>query len=406
MIPVHPLYTSWCDRCNWNLQSQGQSPPRSAYESLYISMGQRLSRRLCGEAKGATSLKPTRKLSTLVAFALATVVHLITLACVLFGAFLLVVVPLHILGIIGCLGCLAIAWAMRPRIAPLPKGIVPREKAPALHRIVEEVARALETPDVDGIIIDMGFNASFSQVTWRRKKVLRLGLPLWFALDDEQRVALVAHELAHGINGDPNRNLFIGAAIQSLARWRNGLQPGQLLEQGIGSSYHFLGLLILFPLMLCLSLLAHLGVYVLSHLLYRDAQRAEYQADYLAAQVSGTPAMLSLLDKLHYADTFAYVFRNVTHWRSEKNVFDELAMQIEEMPEREIERIRRVEQLESSRLDATHPPTAYRIAVLNAHPIPRPMVAVQPGDAELIDRELQPFKAAMQKRIESMRTWL
>lgn len=215
-----------------------------------------------------------------------------------------------------------------------------------------------------------------------------------------------AHELAHGINGDPNRNLFIGTAIQSLARWRNGLQPGQLLEQGIGSSYHFLAVLILFPLMLCLALLAHLGVYVLSHLLYRDAQRAEYQADYLAAQVSGTPAMLSLLDKLHYADTFAYVFRRVTHWRSEKNVFDALAMQIEEMPQREIERIRRIEHLESSRLDATHPPTAYRIAVLSAHPTSRPMVVVQPGDAELIDREMQPYKAAMQKRIESMRTWL
>jgi len=48
-------------------------------------------------------------------------------------------------------------------------------------------------------------------------------------------------------------------------------------------------------LQLGIAQLIWLSILALSHLLYRDSQRAEYLADYLAATVSGTEAAQSLI---------------------------------------------------------------------------------------------------------------
>ena len=58
------------------------------------------------------------------------------------------------------------------------------------------------------------------------------------------------------------------------------------------------------------------------------------------------------------------------------------------VPARELARIRRVQLLEGSRLDHTHPPTAYRIAVLEAHPVAAPAVTVTPDEHTALEREL------------------
>ena len=46
------------------------------------------------------------------------------------------------------------------------------------------------------------FNASFTTVGWRGTPVFRLGVPLLTILDDQEIVALLAHEMAHEVNGD------------------------------------------------------------------------------------------------------------------------------------------------------------------------------------------------------------
>jgi len=88
--------------------------------------------------------------------------------------------------------------------------------------------------------------------------------------------------------------------------------------------------------------------YMLSHLLWRDMQRAEYLADYLAANVSGTDAMLSLLNKLHFEKAMELAAHRARLDRG-KSLIGELRREIANMPERELERIRRVEKLSLSR---------------------------------------------------------
>lgn len=76
--------------------------------------------------------------------------------------------------------------------------------------------------------------------------------------------------------------------------------------------------------------------------------------------------------------------------------FAELRREVAEVPPRELERIRRVEQLEGSQLDVTHPPTVYRIEYLQSRRNPTAEVSCPAAESEQIDREL----AALQNKIQ------
>jgi heat shock protein HtpX len=255
-------------------------------------------------------------------------------------------------------------------------------------------------------VIDWRFNASFRQVGWRRRNVLMLGLPLLAILNGEERVALIAHRLSHAVNGDPNRGYFTGTAVASLIEWYRLLRPHRIWNfRSHGSSAGALvgmGAVVGNLLSLCLSSVAWLGAYVLSHLLWHDSQRAEYLADSLAAHVAGTDTMLALLDKLHFSRTFTNAVRGVWVGQGSLSLFAELQRNTAEMPERELQRIRRVEHLEAIRLDVTHPPTVYRIELLKAHRVPQPHVVVSPLDVEQMDRELEPYKKPIQEWLVEM----
>ena len=69
-------------------------------------------------------------------------------------------------------------------------------------------------------------------------------------------------------------------------------------------------------------------------------------------------------------------------------MFEVLRSKVENIPPRERERLARVARLAASRLDATHPPTAYRIQLLQARPAGQPEFMISAEDNEAIEREL------------------
>jgi len=213
-----------------------------------------------------------------------------------------------------------------------------------------------------------------------------LGLPLWSVLHGQERVALVAHELAHSANHDIRRGIVIGTAIDSLARWYNVLRPAGIWSDGYGIQN-----IVLVPfnlMMLGLSQIAKLGLYVLVHLLWHNSQRAEYLADHLSAQTAGTGAALGTLGKLYLGEALSLTLERAT-WKSRNRTFlDDFRRKVTDMPERELERVRRIAQLEGARLNATHPPTVHRIAFLQAHPVTTPKVTLSPEDDERLEYEL------------------
>jgi len=112
--------------------------------------------------------------------------------------------------------------------------------------------------------------------------------------------------------------------------------------------------------------------------------------------------MLSMLDKLHWERVFAFVAERAAASRSSIDLFAELRRQVAEMPGRETERIRRVEQMELSRLDVTHPPTALRIALLKRQAVAEPQVRLSVENRERIDAELAAVETEIAGRIVAL----
>lgn len=101
----------------------------------------------------------------------------------------------------------------RPRFPRLLGYEVSREEAPELHRLVKEVAGALRVKPPAHITVDGEVNAFMGSSGFPPRRVLGLGLPLLYALPPQERVAVIAHELAHARNGDPTRTGLIGTAL-------------------------------------------------------------------------------------------------------------------------------------------------------------------------------------------------
>ena len=398
-IPVHSGYVTWCDRCGWNLQPHQPDRPQNVFESIYDSLGRRQSKSLFDRLAKADSLKPSLTVSNLCAFILATIVHGITISCAIGGIVLLVRGWPEFSAIVGGLLLVGIAWVLRPRFAKAPDGIVSRGDFCALYNFVDTIATSLGTYPVSGIVIEPQFNAALERIGWQRKRVLHLGLPLWAILDVQERVVLVAHELAHDVNGDPNRGFFVGSAIGSLVNWHAILRPAQLMPPGRRGIYALAAV----PanlILLGLSALPWLGVYALCHLLWRDSQRAEYLADSLASTVGGTDASLSLLRKMHLGQTFTVALRRTAlGTNTDLGFFQKLRQLVVEVPERELERIERVQQMTGSRLNVTHPPTANRIKLLQVHRSQQPRLTFSPADMAQVEDELAVTERDIQKTL-------
>lgn len=398
-ISIDPRYPTWCDKCDWNLEPPATVQARNVFETLYAGAGLRSSRNLFEVVSKERTLRPTLHLTTLLAFAIAILVHGIAVGLAVLGGWIIVNAwPNLLLAIVGLI-CLAVAWFFRPRFAKLHGEILPRDQYPALYRLADQVAGALNSPKLDGIVVGSWFNASFSRVGPRQKRIVQIGLPLWSILSPQERVALLGHELAHGVNGDPVRSFFVGTAIDSLVTWHHYLSPSRL--NTVGGRFirragfeDLLAAIVLLPF----SALAWLVAYALSHLLWRESQRAEYLADYLAATVSGTPAAVSLLNKLHFGSTFPFTV-NVLLSEAPGSFLARYCQRIAATPAREFERMKRVGRLEGARLDATHPPTTYRMDFLEARSIVEAKVSLAAFESELIDRELARLQPVFEREL-------
>ena len=385
-------YVAWCSHCDWNLDpvSQSEEEAKSAFEKIYDSLGKNQSKYIFEKVSNPDSLKPTWSLSKIIAYIVATFIHLITILFLAGGLWLVILGTdffLRAMDIVFGLFLLLIAYHLRPRFLKIKMPYAERGSFAALYNLSDQISAALNTKPVDGIIVTKDYNAAFSRIGLKREKVLFIGYPIWSVLTNKERIALIGHEIAHDTNGDSTKGLYIGSAIHSLFRWYQIIYPDHIFD-----STSLIGLLLI-PVHIArwgLAKLIYYFAYALTLLLWRDAQKAEYWADYESTVVSGTPAMLGVLQKFHFSDTFQLTVRNVAlNWHNEqKDLFVELKKRIDEVPEKEMERRRRIDLKNLSRLEVTHPPTAYRVEFLEANPVITPQIRVEDIDFEAINREL------------------
>jgi heat shock protein HtpX len=220
-------------------------------------------------------------------------------------------------------------------------------------------------------------------------------LPLLTALDPQERVALIAHELAHARNGDSTRSFVVGGALNTIGEVYDSLMnSGGALASSDAAIVEWLTRGILW-------LLARpvLGLYYLLRLLLlRDSQRAEYLADALGARVAGTAAEIRVDEKMLLAPIFETVAHRSLH-EPEADFFGQLRAAMRAVPEREFERRRQLARLVGTRLSATHPPTARRLELIESRRLEPGELLLSDEVSRQIDQELQPLGAILGPRI-------
>jgi Zn-dependent protease with chaperone function len=281
------------------------------------------------------------------------------------------------------------------------------EKAPVLWATVEELSRQVGARSPDFILINSSFNASCGSVGIRQKRCLVIGYPMWNVLSDAERIGLLTHELAHDANHDLRRSLLVGTALGSLTRWFNLLTPSSTSPSrrarmswggSINGALSYLERLIpfLFAPIAAVVALAGRGLRRISE---RDGQRSEYLADDLSADLAGSEAAKSLLIKVLLADGCQRALQTAAQqgvddlWAAESEF-------VESVPEPEILRRRRIEYSRLSKIDASHPPTEFRIRVIESRPLRICRAAQIRNHMSTIDDELRPWADVIESGIK------
>lgn len=346
----------------------------------------------------ADTLEPKLTPAKAAAYVIAGLVHLLTLGFLLLGVALIVLGFPNVFALVFGAISIGMAILLRPRLGKAPdEGVLSRSDAPTLYGVADEVAASLGIQGIDMLVVDHEFNASWSVVGIRRRRVMSLGLPLLQALSPQERIALIAHELAHARNGDARRGFFVGSAVNALAELYWIVAPEDLPTEALGG-FGILeraanGFFYVFSRPLWWLLLLEL------HLLLRDAQRAEYLADALAARAAGTDAVVALSEKILLEPTFRAVVQHAARPGMNEDLFETLRTTVERIPDRERERRRRAARLEAAELIATHPPTAKRIALLEGRPRVKPAVPLTDERSAAIDEELAARRRALQEQL-------
>lgn len=122
---------------------------------------------------------------------------------------------------------------------PEPDGVVvPRDTAPDLHRLVEEIRRDVGASPPHRIIVDGSFNASALQLArfgvFLPRNVLVVGYPLFALLSPEHLRAVIAHELGHLSRAHGRIAILVYRLRHSWLRlmdtlWKRGLSPAHVI---------------------------------------------------------------------------------------------------------------------------------------------------------------------------------
>ena len=240
--------------------------------------------------------------TTLVAFAALVLMGLGAAVALLLWA------TLQPKGLWGWVG-VVLGWVVVGAVLPRPQRVTDAQPLPAgefphTHRLVASLAGDLGVQPPATIHVNLDFGASVTSTGWRLRPALVIGLPCWTYLTDDERIAILGHELGHLAGRDTGRAALVGQAHLVLARLAtlitplpadaySELTPSTVDDGGWGgtATMNAMGS----GLLRVLSLPATGLLLAFGRLAATDSQRREYLADLRAADVAGTTAVVRLL---------------------------------------------------------------------------------------------------------------
>jgi heat shock protein HtpX len=398
ILPVDAGYRSWCDRCDWNLdipsQSEKLSLPGRIQKLLSLKISHRLHEKWLDTPPGQTRLTLTRGLVYLV----STLVHLATLSIVGLGFWLcfFALPSARLLAILlGMAILVLVSLLYLAQDHSVKPASIRKEEIPELYRTANRITSLLSTRPVAEIQFDAHFNANFMTNIWQRRQILLLGLPLLAILEGQELAALLSHELAHEVAGDTSRSPFVVSARDTLQLWftffydRSRWQPRRAPTGLILLLFNVISLPAAGLLWLVISLM--------DSLLWIEKQRAQYLADQLAARVSGSEAQLALLDKGLLEKSFNRTLVFAFLGQRLGMLLDDFKSRVENLPARELARLRREEELTWTPAPNSGPPVFYRRDVLSKHPFPNAQLVLSATESERIHFELRPLINTMEQ---------
>ncbi len=403
IMPVHAGYITWCDQCNWNLVPQKEQKRKPILRAFSERLGAWQSDFLLNRLLRAKNVNRQIFLTTVLTYGSASIVHFFPVAVAMGGAWIIyyafsvLPIPLNLAVALFGLAFLLMAWQTRPQFPSLPAPINP-QKYPQLYQLVTQISDELKLPPIHGIVPTSSFDTYVGEYTWRRWRILFLGLPLWDVLGSQERIALLATTLARGGTNENNRAYSLYLGINNALRIAAYLTPILL--------FVFFVLLwgrLITPALILLAVVMGFWFLLFSMytLLAMDAQRTTYLAYFRGAHISGTEAQIKLVQKLYLTNNWRHALHRYAADRNNraKSFFATVRQEIEQTHPRELERLKRVTESELTRLDAFYPPLQQLMMFLWKHLVETPQMTIHFLRWEQIDKEVARLEEDLQETI-------
>jgi heat shock protein HtpX len=405
-------FALWCEHCEWNLDSNLGPQAHSVFEKFYMNLSEKWGQSLFQHLIAHNLFEkqpPARTLRIAQAISIG-VLMLYGLVWVVSLALLGLGLTYKVAFVAGLLG-LGIGFFLWPwRKSALPEGIGPSE-LPELRKLLRTIAERINAPVPKIICITDEYNASVQEIGYRRTPVLSIGLPLWDMLVEAEKIDLLAHELGHLANQDPLRAKWIHPALMLIFNTGNLICPDEVLPALLAEDFLFFedasafhaARLLEVPIKMLLVLVAK-GIWTIGHglliLLWQESQRAEYKADLFGLKFIPLNTLCESMGKMELGSFF---YGHAQDWLIKKKPAEQLLPEAlkkwERLPAKEKQRYRVLMHKEKHRIDATHPPTLYRIQMLEAQVKYVQQYPLESPNWEALNAEIEPYRLNIAERI-------
>ncbi|GGU81222.1 M48 family metalloprotease [Lentzea flava] len=369
----------WCASCEWNLLTPASK------------LATRWDRALFAEFSKQRPGKPPRTPLGVALVIVSVLLGLVPFGLLGWGAWLLA----NGSWLIGP-PLLVLAFLLRPRLWRLPGKDyrLRREQAPTLFTLIDRVAAAAGTPVPEIVTISSEYNASTYRAGFRRTTGLDIGTYLFATLTPQQRVALLAHELGHQVNGDPARLLLVQPTLTTFGTLANMFGAYENMREVVFGGKSMMPMRFLMFLVGRVFLVVQVALSVLA---FRDRQRAEYLADGVAVDVAGSEATAGLLDRSALASP---IMRLIAYRANTKGPADwpALVAGFHAARQEELCAYRQLTLRESTLWDS-HPPSGLRARVVEAWPQKAPAFVLSEQESARIDAELARWYGRAHQRL-------
>lgn len=328
-----------------------------------------------------------RGLARLAAVALATPVHLVSIAVLAAAVYVVVRGDNLWAWAVGAF-LAAVAWVTRPRLlwAPDPDSIRVDGSAPELVALVREVCELAGTRPPAQVRVDDAFNAYVGPIGIGQRQLV-LGATLWAALGPQERVALLGHEIGHLAHGDLLSGQFVGGAYDTLRGWISLLRPDTWETVLIHAA--------MAPPRWLLRGYLHLLVRVNA----TSSRSQELYADLFGAVAAGTDAAASLHEVTLLAESLDVVANRAAMDRDRPHIGVSIADRVASYDAAQRAGNRRAAAEDERRTDASHPPTVDRLRLVESVERSIPAIVVDAARSRRIDQQLQPALDQAFKRL-------